>query len=208
LLLTFMCSGVIALVPESIAGEKERGTIAALLVTPMKRSHLAAGKILSIGVLSLISGLSSLIGAALSLPKFMNIDDDSAAMISTSVYGAADYLFLALVIFTTLLMLVAVFSIVSAYAKSVKEAGLTLSPFMLVVMAVGLSGMLGFGDGAQAQYYLIPLYNSVQIMNGIFSLDYLTTNVAIVCAANLAYAFAGGFVLTMMFNSEKVMFSK
>ena len=42
-----------AVAPESIVGEKERGTIATLLVTPMKRSELAVGKVLSLSVIGL-----------------------------------------------------------------------------------------------------------------------------------------------------------
>ena len=45
LLLIFLYSGCISVAPESIAGEKERGTIASLLITPVKRSHIALGKI-------------------------------------------------------------------------------------------------------------------------------------------------------------------
>ena len=48
LLLLFLFSGCIGLAPESIAGEKERGTLATLLVTPIKRSELAIGKIFSL----------------------------------------------------------------------------------------------------------------------------------------------------------------
>ena len=47
LMTMFLFSGCMAIAPESIAGEKERGTIATLLVTPIKRSELAIGKIIS-----------------------------------------------------------------------------------------------------------------------------------------------------------------
>ena len=52
LLMIFLFSGCMAVAPESIAGEKERGTIATLLVTPVKRSHLAVGKIISLSVIT------------------------------------------------------------------------------------------------------------------------------------------------------------
>ena len=42
LMMIFLFSGCMAVAPESIAGEKERGTNATLLVTPMKRSSLAS----------------------------------------------------------------------------------------------------------------------------------------------------------------------
>ena len=47
----FLYSGCSAVAPESIAGEKERGTIATLLVTPMKRSSLALGKVFSLSLI-------------------------------------------------------------------------------------------------------------------------------------------------------------
>ena len=44
LVLTFLFSGCLGIAPESIAGEKERGTIATLLVTPIRRSELVIGR--------------------------------------------------------------------------------------------------------------------------------------------------------------------
>jgi len=55
LMIMFLFSGAMSIGPESIAGEKERGTIATLLVTPVKRKEIAIGKILALSVLSLIS---------------------------------------------------------------------------------------------------------------------------------------------------------
>lgn len=49
LMLIFLYSGCMSIAPDSIAGEKERGTLATMLVTPMKRGNLAVGKILSLG---------------------------------------------------------------------------------------------------------------------------------------------------------------
>ena len=71
LLLIFLFSGCMAVAPESIAGEKERGTIATLLITPTKRGSIALGKIMALSVISLLSGASSAIGTTLSLPKLM-----------------------------------------------------------------------------------------------------------------------------------------
>ena len=48
LILMMLFSGVMAIAPSAIAGEKERGTIATLLVTPMRRNELALGKIVSL----------------------------------------------------------------------------------------------------------------------------------------------------------------
>ncbi len=69
LLLIFLFSGCMAVAPESIAGEKERGTIATLLITPAKRSSIALGKIAALSVIALLAGASSALGTMLSFPK-------------------------------------------------------------------------------------------------------------------------------------------
>ena len=83
LMTMFLFSGCMAIAPESIAGEKERGTIATLLVTPIKRSELAIGKIISLSAIGLLSGLSSFVGTMLSLPKLMGDASDSKHLLPT-----------------------------------------------------------------------------------------------------------------------------
>ena len=205
LMLIFVFSGCMAVAPESIAGEKERGTIATLLVTPMKRSELAIGKIVSLSVIALLSGLSSFLGTILSLPRLMGA---AASEMDVSQYGVADYVQLLLVVLSTVLVVIAVISIISAAARSVKEATTAVSPLMVLVMLIGVTSMLGNGAPSGLLWYCIPLYNSVQAMNGIFSFSASSLQVAVTVCSNLLYAGVGAWVLTRMFNSEKVMFSR
>ena len=205
LLMIFMFSGCMSIAPESIAGEKERGTIATLLVTPAKRSQLAAGKILSLGAIAFLCGLSSAIGTILSLPNFLA---GSGEQVSVAIYRTSDYAMLLLLILSTVLLIVSLLSVISAFAKTVKEAGMAVMPLMIVVMLIGVTGMFGSGAQTEGIYYAVPFYNSVQAMSGIFSFAFSPTNVIIACVTNLVYALICGFALTKMFNSEKVMFSK
>ena len=205
LMLMFVFSGCMAVAPESIAGEKERGTIATLLVTPMKRSELAIGKIISLSVIALLSGFSSFLGTILSLPNLMGM---SGAEMSVSAYGVAVYGQLLLVVLSTVLVIIALISIISAFAKSVKEASTTISPLMVLVMLIGITSMLGNGAPQQPLLYLIPLYNSVQAMNGILAFSSNGLHIALTVISNVVYACVGAFVLTRMFNSEKIMFTR
>lgn len=163
-----------AVAPESIVGEKERGTIATLLVTPMKRSELAVGKVLSLSVIGLLGGVSSFIGTMLALPNLMGgaaLEDDSmTGAMSAAVYSGTDYVLLLFVILSTVLVIIGAISLMSGLAKSVKEAGTMVSPLMIVVMLIGVSTMFGDGAPKEVYWYLIPFYNSVQCMNGIFPL--------------------------------------
>lgn len=204
LMMAFLFSGCMAVAPESIAGEKERGTIATLLVTPLKRSHLAMGKVISLSIIAILSGLSSFLGTMLSLPKLMG-DGDA---INASVYSMQDYLTLLLVILSTVLVIVAVVSIVSAFAKNVKEATGWVTPIMIVSMLLGVTSMVESLCKTEPVWFLIPLYNSVQCMNAIFSLNVDIVNIAVTVVSNICYAGIGVLVLTKMFDNEKVMFSK
>ncbi len=203
LLIMFCVTGCVAVAPESIAGEKERGTIATMLITPIRRSDIALGKILALSLLSIISGTSSAIGVIASLPKLMG----GMTEFDGSVYGVGDYLFLAIVIMSTTLLFVTLVSIISCMAKSVKEATSYISPVMVLSMVIGITGMIG--NSSQAIWvYFIPVYNSVQSIVEIFSFEANALHIAITAVTNIAVMGIGVFVLTRMFNSEKVMFKK
>jgi len=206
LLFIFLFSGCMGLALESITGEKERGTLATLLVSPLKRRELAIGKILSLAALSFLSGAITAIATILALPNLMAGGIDES--VGVTMYSITDYILLAFVILTTLLVMVAMVSIVSAFSKTVKEAGQATMPLMIIVMLVGVSGMFGSGAPAEPIYYIIPLYSSVQSMSGIFSMDYSALNIVLSCVSSIIYAGLGGFILTKMFNSEKIMFSR
>ncbi len=204
LLMMLLFAGCMSVAPESIAGEKERGTVATLLVTPIARHELAIGKILSLSLIALFSGASSFVGTILSLPKLMG----GAAELSASVYTVTDYAILLVVILSTVLVMISVISVLSAMAKSVKEASTIVTPFMMLNMLLGLTAMFGEGAASALYWYCIPLYNSVQCMTGVFSFTWSPLQAVITVAVNLV--FAGGMValLTRLFNSEKVMFAR
>lgn len=203
LIMTFIYSGCAAVAPESIAGEKERGTIATLLVTPVKRSALALGKIISLSMIALMAGISSFAGTILSLPNMMGAEID----FENVSYSTVDYVELFIVIISTVLVMVAVISMISAGSKSVKEATTAMSPFMIVIILVSLLPMFGLKEVGQV-VYLIPLFNSVMTMNGIFGFEGSVMNVIITVVVNLIAAGILTGVLTKMFSSEKIMFDK
>lgn len=204
LLMTFLFTGCNAVAPESIAGEKERGTIATLLVTPMKRSSLAMGKIISLSVIALLSGLSSFIGAMLSIPKLMG----GTAGLDTAFYTASDYALLLGVILSTVLLLVSLISVISAFAKSIKEAGSLCAPLMILSMVVSIVPMMGADTFNKLGMFFIPIFNSVLCMNAVFSFQVNMVHILITIAMNIVYAGLLTFVLAKLFNNEKVMFSK
>ena len=78
---------------------------------------------------------------------------------------------------------------------------------MVVVMLISLLPMFGSGEASPGVFF-IPLYNSVQSIHGIFSFTYQPLQIGITIAVNLISAGLFTWLLTRMFNNEKVMFSK
>ena len=203
-IMMMLFSGVMAIAPSAIAGEKERGTIATLLVTPMRRNELALGKIISLSCLALLSGISSFIGIALSLPKMIPVDEVGIEL----NYTFNDYAVILIVILASVLIMASAVSLLSALAKDVKNAGTMITPFMLVVMFCGLMPMFQHGASENLIAYIIPFYNSIQVMTATFAHQMKWMPVIVTLVSNLVYTGLAVWGLTRMFNSEKVMFSK
>ncbi|MBR6292190.1 MAG: ABC transporter permease [Bacteroidales bacterium] len=208
LIIMMLFSGVMAIAPSAIAGEKERGTIATLLVTPMKRNNLALGKIISLSCIALLSGISSFIGIALSLPKMVSGGDGVDISELGFHYTTNDYVVLLLVIFASVLIMASAVSLLSALAKDVKNAGTMVTPFMLVIMLAGLLPMFQDSAATNLAVYLIPFYNSIEVMTAVFLHEMQWMAVIVTVASDVVYTGIAVWALTRMFNSEKIMFSK
>lgn len=203
LMFALLVSGCVAVAPESIAGEKERGTMATMLITPIKRWQLALGKIISLSCFALLSGISSFIGVILSLPKLMGGMSGGELAIS---YGFGDYAMIFGLIISAVLVVISVFSILSAFAKSVKEAGTLISPLMMLIIVLGVVSMIL--SNPSVGLFAIPLLGSQLAMSAIFKFSLPPLGFVLALISNLVLAVALVVVLSFMFKSEKIMFNK
>lgn len=204
LVVMFMFSGAMSIGPESIAGEKERGTIATLLVTPVKRREIALGKVFSLGVLSLLSAASSFVGIALSFPNLF-----PEGSVSLEAYGFEAAAQTLLLMFSTVFLIVGVISVISAYAKNLKEAGTLITPVYLLTILTGVSSMFSSGANPKLLFYVIPIYNTVQSLTAVLTFEtFVWPAILITVAANAVYVALLVALLNRMFESERIMFAK
>lgn len=89
LILIMLVASIGAISAESIAGEKERGTIATLLATPIRRSSIVWGKLITIASVGVVSTIFTLVGIIVGLTNMADKD------INFSLYSAHDYALLA-----------------------------------------------------------------------------------------------------------------
>lgn len=197
-------AGALGIGGDMIAGEKERGTMASLLVSPVKRSSIALGKVTA---LMAISGLSSLVYVAV-----MAIC--APLMMDSMMGGGGNGLDLhlnpqQLLLMGVLLIAIAFFyssiiALLSVFAKSTKEANSYVMPVYMVVIIVGLLTMFQSGTPETLKYW-IPIYNNALVLQGILTQEISTGAYLITMVENLLLGalFTGGIV--QAFKSEKIM---
>ncbi len=206
LLVIFIFAAALSIAPDIIAGEKERGTLATLLVTPISRGSFALGKILAITVISLASALSSFIGVALSIPVLLQLESTVNVNV-LDIYGVGGMVALLLVILSTTLVIVGIMSVVSTYAKSIKEAASLASPLYLITIVISALNL--FSDGTSSELLnAIPLYGSIQVINGVLARSYTWTSVGIVVASSLLTTGLLAWMVKAMLSSERIVFQK
>ena len=202
--ISLLFSTVISICPEAIAGEKERGTLASLLMTPMKRTELVIGKISALSIVSLSSGLVSFLGLVISLPNLYG-----GGMTLGSLFSPASFIMLLLLILTTLCVFVTLGLVISAFSKSIKEAGSYLTPIMTILM---VASIIPFSiDMSGIGYAFIPLLNIVSSMNLLIretNLDLLLPYILITAVMNIVLSGVLIFITAKLFNSEKIMFQR
>lgn len=210
ILMVFLVTGSVSVASESIAGEKERGTIATLLVTPVKREYIALGKIIALTVTSLFSSLVSFVGIMASLPNLLQLERiGDVTSIDLSVYGASTFVGILGIILITVMMFTMIMSVLSAFAKSVKEATQFVTPAMIVVMLASVTSMIGGGKAVtNPALYLIPIYNCAQCLTMLFSGEFYGLCYLFTILSDALFVDLGVVLLAKMFNNEKIMLNK
>jgi sodium transport system permease protein len=155
--------------------------------------------------MALVSATASFLGILFSLPKMLGSASES---LNLNVYGFGTYALLFLVVISVTLLFIAILAIISAYAKSVKEASSLSLPVMILVMLIGVSGFMSSGAATNPVYYLIPVYNAVQSLTAILSGNVNSLCLGVAIISNICYVTIIVILLARMLNSERIMFKK
>ncbi len=161
---------------DATAGEKERGTLESLLVTPVRRIDIVLGKFFATMFFGLAASSMAIIGYVLSgflLKKLFvsQLGEDGNEIVSI-MGGTLDItpLRLLLLIMSALLLsglIASVLMSITLYARSFKEAQSYIAPLSLVMVfpAIGLQFADFFGNNLWV--YLVPILNVLLFMNNV-----------------------------------------
>lgn len=197
-------AGAMSLGVDAIAGEKERGTMAIMLLTPVDRSKIAIGKILSLAILSSMSACVYTGAMLVSLPNMMN--SMAGDTISNYTISFAQVISLLLIMLSMVILYVAMVGIVSVYATTLKEAQSYVSPLYVVVILAGLMTMFQGGKEQALYVFAIPLYGNALAIQQIVMNELTFSQFALSFGGTTFLSLLLIAGITKAFNSEKVMF--
>lgn len=196
-------AGAMGIGTDMVAGEKERGTMASLLVSPIKRSSIVLGKVFS---LMIISGVSSVVyvGAMVAfMPQMMGGMGGSDLGVNLSLNPAQIGMLAALLI-AIAFMYSAIIVLVSVFAKTVKEANSYIMPVYMLVLVLGITTMFTTKT-PQEWLYAVPIYNTSLTLQGILTQEVTIMQYGLTLGVTLVLGAVLIGVIAKAFESEKVM---
>lgn len=189
---------------DTTSGEKERGSLAVLLVNQVSRTSIAWGKILYVSVVALCSASATFLGLLIT----MYLPSGSAALVPGGLEGVAIGSTALWVIIATLLstalLSASVVTLLGCIAKTVKEGSSYVMPLYMLVVLVGVTTM--YMDPSQnVLLFFIPIVNTIFMMKESFMGMVVASHLLITILANLAFAMVGAMLVSRLFNSERIL---
>jgi len=216
LLVVFILSGGMSVAVDATAGEKEKGTLEALLAAPVPLLPVLLGKGLAVLVMALLTGLSAFMGLLLSgtvVRSYFASQIESLQrggtqfqLGGTLLLQPLDYLAVALTVLVFAFFIIALMISLGIYARTYKEAQNYMSPLTLIMLVPLL--LLQFTEFLKLQpwHFALPLINCPLALNEIIKGAATPTQVGITLASTLLYAGLALYLAYRNFQREDVVF--
>lgn len=211
-LVLFILIGGQTVAVDTTAGEKEKGTLEALLVTPVPLHQVVVGKALATLVMALAAALASVTGIVLGSVVARTLFSSQLGAMGGANLGGG--LSLSLAGYASLFVTAALFAafIVSVqlslglYARSFKEAQSYMAPLQFVFIIPLLA--LQFADflSQQTWYYAIPAFNVMLLLDGLVKGSAQGWQLALTWVSTVVFAMIALFVAIRNFRREEVVF--
>lgn len=192
-------AGAMGIGTDIIAGEKERGTMASLLVTPVKRKSIVLGKVFALMTISGISSIIYIVVMGATFPKIMGGDSGLDIEITPEQIVMIGVLMVAISFLYSAIVI-----LISVFARDLKEASTYITPAYMVVLVIGMMTMFTTRE-ADMKDYLIPFYNTALALKGILTSEVTMAQYGVTLVMTLVLGGILTAVIAKAFESEKVM---
>ncbi|MBB6049380.1 ABC transporter permease [Armatimonas rosea] len=187
---------------DSVAGEKERGTLETLLVAPLSRRDIALGKFCTVTATALVSSLLSIVGLFwpfyIKLPMFDWMTRDGLSL------GPSAFAAILLVQLPLAVLGAGVLLALSTMARNQKEMQTMMGP---IILAASVGAMLSMLVRADAELYwaVVPITNAGLVLKQALQGMLNPTFVGLACAMSVVYAAVAVAFAASLFKREEVL---
>ena len=197
--------GAMGLGVDTITGEKERGTLASMLLSPIKRSQIVFGKLISLGILTALSSVIYTVSVVIGIKNLSGGDTDQMMAIK---FTPVEIIQLFVIIIAMVYLYVAMVALVAVYARTQKEASTYVTPLYILVMLGSIMTMFSSGGGDKGlEYYAIPIYNGSVTIQNLLVGELTMAQFGVTLGSLALIAILLTTLITKAFNSERVMFN-
>ena len=203
LIIILIFAGAMHTAVDITAGEKERGTIATLLVSQVSRLEIVLGKCLAVMLISFTSMVLGLLGLTL------------AFLLGASIAGGIEGMNFGISIYTIFLLFLVLFPLVGLasaalvmvgiFARNIREASNYITPIYMLTVFLGVIS-ISQGMELSGKMFLVPILNSSfvfkELLMGKICWDHIITTFS----ANTIIAGIALLGATRLFTKEEVLF--
>lgn len=205
---------------DTSAGEKERKTLEALLLTPTNRMQMVFGKLFAVTTVALISVVLSLVSMYVSI-KYVGLNASGANTLSSSSgsslvqslgninvsLSAETIAILLLVSVLLVVMFSAILLSIGIFAKSFKEAQSYIAPAYIIVILPIVFANIAPDFKPSLSLFFIPAVNAVFLFKELILQTYDLSHILATVVSLLIFAVLAVFVATRIYNRESVLFN-
>ncbi len=194
-----------SIVISSMGSEKENKTLETLLTLPIKRTTIVTGKIIAAAIVGLVYGLAYMVGMSF----YMNaLTSEITSGVNLNDIGlgfeGADYIFLLVSMFLSIVCALGICMILGAFAKNYKSAQTMTMPLSILAMIpafiIMFSGWYGSAPIIQGILFVIPFSHPMIAMQALMYNDYTLVLSGIAYMA--AFAVVTIAITVRLYNSD------
>ena len=184
------------------AGERERGTLEALLSLPCSRNELLIGKWLGVATITGVGVVLQICGLLFAIGYLA-----TSSVIGVPQLSLNAVLLIAVSIMLFAIMVVALELAIAMRSHSVKEAGSILGPAIILIVFPALFTQVINLDGVESFWFAVPVVNILLALRELLMDRVIIEHIVVWFSTSVLYAVLAAYYAAKQFSREDIVTS-
>ena len=184
------------------AGERERGTLEALLSLPCSRNELLIGKWLGVATITGVGVVLQICGLLFAIGYLA-----TSSVIGVPQLSLNAVLLIAVSIMLFAIMVVALELAIAMRSHSVKEAGSILGPAIILIVFPALFTQVINLDGVESFWFAVPVVNILLALRELLMDRVIVEHIVVWFSTSVLYAVLAAYYAAKQFSREDIVTS-